>query len=458
MGSMSNQPSRDTTPDPVQPKPTFEEVLDRLNKALRRSCADETELTWIHSQRLSMGSHGRSTKVHTLGDSTILVRTLDNKRLGSHRAVLSPELSIEDTVRQSVAHSRSRSASPLKSFAPRSESMPIDLKSHVDPAIDQLSVSGAKKLLGSLGKRRERHAMRWGGTDIAIVNSRGLETGTRVSGLALEVWSGRRMGAGRAARSWRKLDKSGLATVYQTARDRDASGDIADLPEGGVPIALGPEATARIWGLIHDAGFSASAYRPQESFLRKYSGTQVFDSRISLIDDGTDPKGLALPIDFEGCRKRRVSLIKKGVPQGPALDLRQAAIFGLKATGHSVAGNDSRASHLFLSSGELDDDQVLHSANGGLWIGWISHIECFDSQRMLFRAHASNVRRIVDGKREAPVFDLIWEDSLLRVGAAISGLGTTTATWSPESLLGSWSGPSMVVSGVDNLRVRPGLA
>ncbi len=454
----SDRPGAKTrqSPDAKTPRrsqSSHREVVERLRDGIATSCADATELVWIDSSRLSLGSHGRSTKVRSLGECTLLIRTLENGRLGSHRAVLTDDLSVRDAVRHAVAVARSRPASPLNGFAEPPERVEVDRSLHFDRALADLGVRRAKKLLGELGRRRERHALRWGTTDLVVLNSNGLEARTRVTGAALEVWSGRRMGAGRAAGAWRTLDTEAMQTVYDRARARDATGGISDLPQMPVPVVLSSEAAAKLWIMLHDAAFTASAYRPEGSLLREQMGSQVFGEQITLYDDGSHSGHLPFPLDFEGRSKQRTLLVDQGVPKTPVLDLRQAAIYGLQPTAHSVGGKDARAMHLGLESGDLSRRQTLEKAEGGLWVGWIDRVECFDTNSLGFRARASNVRVIRGGELADPTSDLIWEDNMLRVASETTALGAEVLDWCPDSLLGGWRGPEMIVPEVSGLVV-----
>src|SRR5262245_19016955 len=118
------------------------------------------------------------------------------------------------------------------------------------------------------------------------------------------------------------------------------------------PLCLAPEAVGALVHALAGAAFTAHAYRDGTTVLRQLLGTQVFDRRLTLVDDGQDPSGMPFPFDFEGTTKRRVELVAQGTPKTPALDQRHAALFGLAATGHAAGGDDARAENLFLLAGE----------------------------------------------------------------------------------------------------------
>ena len=243
-------------------------------------------------------------------------------------------------------------------------------------------------------------------------------------------------------------------TVVERARALHASGPVGDIPTSPLPVVLSPEATGRLCDILNRVAFSAIAYYHGSSFLREHLDVQVFDRNFNLYDDGTDQSGLPFPFDLEGAVKRRVDLILRGTPKTPALDQRQAAQLGLTPTAHAIGGNDSRAANLFLAPGNASATDLLQAADGGLWIGWLDQVECFEPGRVQIRAHLSGVRRIVDGVLAEGVPDLIWEDSLLRAFSNVLGLDNACVTRiGHDGYLGGCTAPGVAIGGVTGLRM-----
>ncbi len=173
---------------------------------------------------------------------------------------------------------------------------------------------------------------------------------------------------------------------------------------------------------------------------------QVFDRALNLRDDATDPAGLPFPFDLEGTPKRPVELIERGTPRTPALDQRQAAVLGLPPTAHAIAGADARAENLFLEPGDCSEDDLLGRADGGIRIGWLEPLECFEPTRLQVRALLRGVRRIRDGRLAEPLPDLVWETSLLRTFSSLLGVGREPARrLSRDGYFGGTSAPTIAV-------------
>ena len=236
-----------------------------------------------------------------------------------------------------------------------------------------------------------------------------------------------------------------MSSLVGRASRRRAEGDTAELPDGPVPVILSPEAVIQLLSLLNRVAFSASAYQDGTSFLREHLGVQVFDRKFSLRDDGTDPSGLPIPFDLEGTAKCSVDLIAAGTPKTPALDQRQAALLGLPPTGHAIAGNDARAEHLFVEPGELSDEDILASAEGGLWISWLDPLECFDPSRVQIRSVARGLRLVEGGKLGRPLPDMRWNDSVLRMFSSLQGVGRDRQTSAIDGFLGGITAPPIVL-------------
>jgi predicted Zn-dependent protease len=396
---------------------------------LNNSVADETELVWIESSRQTVSTRKRPEESRPTVHTTLSVRVLERGRLGSFRTGGVDRAGLAQGIRQAIAQSRTRDTLQGLPHLPAGDATPTPESSSPDPALSELNEQSARELLRQHLGRHEQAGLSWGETEITIVNSRGLRRHAHVSQGTFKVSCEPTPGSGYAAGSARTLAALDIPTIVERARADHGSGETVEPSLDKVPIVLSPEATIRLFSMLNQAAFTASAYHDGSSFLREHMGTQVFDRRLHLRDDATDGSGLPFPFDLEGSLKGPIDLIVKGTPRTPALDQRQAALLGLQPTAHAVAGNDAQAQNLFLLPGEDSRDDLLQVANGGLYIGWLDRVECFDPLRVRFRAKARGVRRIEEGALGAPVADLVWEDTLLRSLSNVSGLGSEVVTW-----------------------------
>lgn len=421
---------------------------------MESSPADETEIVWLETRGGRAENRNRDVEVHHHHERTVMVRVIDRRRVGSHRTGIASIGELNDAVRLAIAQSRSRNPLPGMLHLPVDET-PLQVKSRLwDPQIADLNLERVKKLYQPWIAHRGLVKLQWTLGRVSVFNSRGVRRQSEVTAAAIDARIGRRPGGGRAAGAARFLNALVDQAVVDRARNRHATGPVDEAPDGPVSIVLSPEAAGELCDILNRVAFSAVAYYHGSSFLREHLDVQVFDRKFNLFDDGSDPEGLPFPFDLEGTAKRRVDLIHKGTPKTPALDQRQAAQLGLTPTAHAIGGNDARASNLFLSVDESTDRELLQAAEGGLWIGWLDQVECFEPVRVQIRARATGVRRIVDGELAQGVPDLIWQDSLLRVLSNLTRIGDSRVVRiSHDGFLGGISTPSVAIAGVGNLRL-----
>jgi predicted Zn-dependent protease len=123
-------------------------------------------------------------------------------------------------------------------------------------------------------------------------------------------------------------------------------------------------------------------------------------------------------------------------------------------TPHRVAPDEALATHLFLLPTSTSDEALLAAASGGLWIGGLDPLECFDPYRLRFRATARGVRRITQGRLGRAVPDLVWEDRLLELFGNVRAVGSEpTSIALGGGLLGAVTAPALVVDGAAELRL-----
>ncbi|MEE8278226.1 MAG: metallopeptidase TldD-related protein [Thermoanaerobaculia bacterium] len=446
---MPNTPKR-TPPSGLLSLP---EITSRLERTLERSPADETELVWLEVGRHEAANRGQRVEVHESRERTILVRVLDRGRVGSHRTGTYEVPELESAVRMAIAQSRSREPLSGLRHLPADETPIATSDPLYDAEIARLDAETAGELLRSARRRRAPLALEWTDARVAVFNSRGVRRQVAVTTATFEARCDGRPGGGWAAGASRTLEGLALERIVARARQRHVSGAVGELPTEAVPAVLSPEAVTALCDILNRVAFSAISYYEGSSFLRQHLNVQVFDRDFHLRDDGTDPRGLPFPFDLEGSAKRSVELILKGTPKTPALDHRQAALLGLAPTAHAIAGNDARALNLFMLPGEDDDQDLLQAADGGIWLGWIDHLECFEPTRVQIRAHVRGVRRIRHGRLAEPLPDLTWEDGLLRAFSSLLALGKKVVLRSsPDGYLGGFSAPAVAISDLGELR------
>lgn len=442
------------TPSPATtPQDAIDRQLELLERALKDAPADETELVWIESRRNAVGS-GRSRRDRNESSSILLVRVIERGRLGSYRTGSLASGDLERAIRQALAHARVQAPLSGMRHFPADAASPTEDLALYDPAIADLTEDTARDHLRERTDSGTNAQLEWVEAHVAVANSRGLRRFAAVTSTQATVRVGGGTGGGVACAAHRHLEALDLKILEAQAAARASSSTAEVWAPAEVPVVFSPVSTRTLLDTMNRYVFSASSYSEGTSLLREHLGIQVFDRSFNLLDDGTRPDGLPFPFDLEGTAKQRIDLVSEGTPRTPALDLRQAAILGLPPTGHAIGGNDAMAQNLFLlPDAGNSEEQLLQRADGGLWVGALSPIECLEPERIRVRAGLRNLRRIRNGKLDAPMQDLLWQGSLLRSASNLIGIGDSPelAWLGDRGVFGGCSCPSIAMAAIGGL-------
>ena len=493
---------------PPDALPSLDEMVTRLERALATSPADSTELVWIEAQRSQVGSgRGRREAARPSAPSapaapagrggsadagapagpwrerSLLVRVRQSGRSGLHRTAGVEPSDLENAVREALAQARlapPTAGEPLASAGERrgepggargagaapaagtgqggaGQGDPLH-----DPELAALEPERVRAMLDGVAERGETLRLAWLEGLVAIVNSSGLRRSTRVTAASFETRCGRGPGSGAGTGAARRFDGLYLQDTLDRARARHA-GDGAAAGTAGAPAAadlmmvLSEQSVAALLDLFNRHGLTAAAQRDAGSCLRGKLGEPLLASCLSLRDDGTDPRTLPFPFDLAGWPKRRVDLVVDGVFATPAVDVSLAQEIGRSPTPHAMAPDESIAANLILLPGDrapLPQDELLRQAEGGIWVGALAGLECYDPGRLRFRATAKGVRRIAGGALGPPLPDLVWEDDLPAALSRAQAVGDHPVTIvTGDMLFGATAAPLLALRGAPDLQL-----
>jgi len=110
------------------------------------------------------------------------------------------------------------------------------------------------------------------------------------------------------------------------------------------------------------------------SFLRDKVDKKFASERITIIDDGTRPKGLgSQPFDGEGVPTQKRTIVEKGVLKGFMYNTIVAQRAGKKSTGNASRGGYRSIPgigphNFFMANGDTDPKDIIRSTKRGLWL------------------------------------------------------------------------------------------
>jgi len=140
---------------------------------------------------------------------------------------------------------------------------------------------------------------------------------------------------------------------------------------GRMPVILSPTAcTALLQPLLLE--FSGARARSKSSPLAGRLGQQIFDSRLTLVDDGTLPGRPGGAFDHEGVPTQRTVLVHNGIVTGFYHDLQTAAQSGTHSTGNGrrdlLAPPHPQPGNLVIEPGATSLEAMLQQAGDGLLV------------------------------------------------------------------------------------------
>jgi PmbA protein len=208
--------------------------------------------------------------------------------------------------------------------------------------------------------------------ELAVANSLGVFSydNFTVSNLLTVVMGENSSGyADRTSKDVAEIDPVEVAreAVGKAVRSRDP----ISVEPGDYTVVLEEYAVADLleW-LNFTGGFSALALQEERSFLKK--GEKITGDNVTVIDDGSDPRGLPVSIDFEGVAKRRVELIRDGVAGDPVYDSYTAGREdGKRSTGHALPAPNTFGPipfNLFLQPGDTPKAELIKGIDRGIWV------------------------------------------------------------------------------------------
>ncbi len=141
---------------------------------------------------------------------------------------------------------------------------------------------------------------------------------------------------------------------------------------GAMPVVLDPRVGSSLVGHFIGA-IAGSSIARRTSFLLEELGNQLFDSKLSIIDDPLRQRGISSRVfDGEGLPTAKSALIDKGVVTGWLMDSASARQLDLKPTGHASRGVSGApgvsASNVHLEGGRGSVAELIADIDEGVYI------------------------------------------------------------------------------------------
>jgi predicted Zn-dependent protease len=156
-------------------------------------------------------------------------------------------------------------------------------------------------------------------------------------------------------------------------------------------------------------------------------GEKLVGDNITIWDDATDPRQRAVPFDWEGVAKRKVTMIEKGIARGPVYDSYTAHKEGRTSTGHGFPAPNTwgpAPTHLFLAPGEATLSEMIAATERGLLVTRFHYTNVVHEKQTIFTGMTRDGTFLIEnGKVARPVRNLRFTQSILAALSDVEMIG-----------------------------------
>jgi len=213
------------------------------------------------------------------------------------------------------------------------------------------------------------------------------------------------------------------------------------------PVVLDPHVAASFASVIGRT-LSADAVQRGRSLFAGKEGEQIADPALRLLDDGTDPEGLATaPFDGEGVPQRRTPLIEDGKLRTYLFDSYTARKAGRSSTGNGTRGSyrappSVGATNLLVEPGADTTADLIRQAGDGIYVMGVSGLHSGVNAISGSFSVGATGRVIRGGELAEPAREMTIASDLVSMLTAVERAGAE-ARWVPFG--GSVKAPALLV-------------
>ena len=274
--------------------------------------------------------------------------------------------------------------------------------------------------------------------NVAIANSLGVGAETAYTHASLEVHS--RAGSDEEEGSGFCVTRAhdvGDIDIEEIARSaaKDAVNSVAPktIPIGDYEAVFSPEAVSTFTNFIGSLGFSARAYQEGYSFLTDKIGSQIFDEKLTIHDDGRSMETYnAIPFDGEGTPKKKLRLVKSGVAENLCYNNYTARKDDTESTGHAlpkyIRGFFMRGMPLpvnqIIEPGNATVEEMIEDTKKGVYITRLHYVNPIRRDLAIISGLTRDACWYIEnGEIKHPIKVMRFTDSILRVMSEIDAIG-----------------------------------
>ncbi len=353
-------------------------LTQKLDKLLARSGADEREVVYVGTE-LGLTRYANSFIHQNVveDDRRIFVRSVLGRRVGVASTNSLAPADLARAADDSVEIARNQPENPDFPGLPEPAGY-RDIDTFDEATALFRPSDRAKRVKVVIAEAKRRHytvagALATSSQEIFVRNSRGVRAYRPSSAATINMIAMSDSSSGYASSVARKVSELDVSRLAKKAVDKcRMSLKPRELDPGEYEAILEPPAIAELLEWLSYVGFGSKPFQQGISFLVGRIGRKVTSDKITIYDNGLDPKNIAFPFDFEGVPKKKVVFIDKGVARGVVHDLASAAKSKTKSTGHAVLPDmrdmGALPLHIFMAPGRARRDQMVKRVKKGILV------------------------------------------------------------------------------------------
>jgi len=407
--------------------------LQLVDAALKACDCDQAEvIVWAQETALTRFAESAIHQNVAEANAMVSVRAVLGKRTGVARGnQLNPD-DVRGVARRALELARVAAEDPKFVSLPAPEPYP-KVQTYSEATAASTPESRAEAIRG-IAAIAAKHACRVSGayaadkSEIAIGNSLGIRAYAPTTDASLITVVADDDSSGYA--EWRGTDLAQLDAEHlaEIAARKCADGRGAEaIAPGDYTVILEPLAVGDMLFMLAYMGMGAMAFQEGRSFMSGRIGEKLAGENITIWDDATDPRQRAIPFDWEGVAKRRVTIIENGIARGPVYDSYTAHKEGRKSTGHAFPAPNTfgpAPTHIFLGDGDASVEQMVASTERGLLVTRFHYTNIVHEKQTIFTGMTRDGTFLIENGRIArPVKNLRFTQSILSALSDVQMIG-----------------------------------
>lgn len=427
-----------------------ERALALLEEAIRYSHADSTEIV-LEAEERQVTRFAGSAIHQNMAESNVkaVIRVVLGKRIGYASTNRLAEGGLTAAVDQATRLARLQAEDPQFVSLPSPSPIPevttfYPATAASTPAQRADTIAQAVALLARAGCEGSG-VFSADCNELAVGNSLGIRAYAPLTAAQFMLVASDGDASGYA--EWEGRDISGLdprAVADRACRKCTSSRNPITLEPGDYPVILEPAAVADMLQTLAYVGLSATSLQERRSFMDGRLGEQVVDERVTIWDDGHDPRTMTMPFDFEGVPKQKVVFIEAGVARGVVYDSYTAHKEGRQSTGHALPPPNVWGPYpmnLIMAPGDTPQAKMLADTQRGILVTAFHYTNTLKPKETSFTGMTRHGTFLVEhGRIARPIRNLRFTDAI------IPALGRLEAVGDTQELVGGVLCPAVKVA------------